>query len=168
MSKARIAAVALSLSMGAFVTMVGYEGWSDTAIIPTKNDVPTVGFGSTVYEDGARVKMGDRITPQRAVVLAAAHIGKEEIVFRNSLPGVGLHQGEYDIYMDWVYQYGTGAWLKSSMRRHLLAGEYRQACDALLRYRFSGGFDCSQPGNRVCAGVWTRQQDRHRKCVAIQ
>lgn len=154
--------------MGAFVALVGHEGYTDRAIIPTKNDVPTVGFGSTVNADGTRVKMGDTITPQRAVVLAASHISKEEAVFRASLPGVALHQAEYDIYMDWVYQYGTGRWATSSMRQALLAGQYRAACDALLKYRYSGGFDCSIPGNRVCSGVWKRQLDRHERCVAVQ
>lgn len=165
---ARIAVGGLSLSMAAFVGIVMSEGYTDKAIIPTKNDVPTVGFGSTVYEDGKRVQMGDTIRPQRAVALAAAHIGKDEQAFRASLPNVALHQAEYDLYLDWAYQYGTGAWLKSSMRRELIAGNYVAACNALLAYRFSGGFDCSTPGNRVCAGVWTRQQKRHADCMAVQ
>lgn len=164
----RVQVAGLSLSMAAFVGIVVSEGYTDRAIIPTKNDVPTVGHGSTSYEDGTRVKLGDRITPTRAIVLASNHISSEERVFRDSLPGVKLHQGEYDLYMDWVYQYGTGAWRKSSMRRNLLAGEYRQACDALLLYKFSGGFDCSIPGNKVCAGVWTRQLERHKTCMELQ
>lgn len=63
---------------------------------------------------------------------------------------------------------GTGAWQKSSMRRHLLQGQHRQACDALLQYRFAAGFDCSTPGNKRCMGVWTRQLERHRKCLEAQ
>lgn len=168
MALSRMHVAGLALSMAAFVGIVVSEGYTDRAIIPTKNDVPTLGHGSTVYEDGTRVKMGDRITPTRAIVLASNHLSREEEVFRASLPGVLLHQGEYDLYMDWVYQFGTGAWRKSSMRRHLLAGEYRKACDALLLYRFSGGFDCSTPGNKVCAGVWTRQLERHEKCMDLQ
>jgi lysozyme len=141
------------------------EGYTDRAVIPTKNDRPTVGFGSTFHENGAPVKSGDTTTPVRALLKAQAHIGKEEYLFRASLPGVALHQAEYDLYMDWVYQYGTGAWRSSSMRRHLLAGQYAQACDALLLYKRSGGYDCSVPGNKVCASVWTRQIERHKKCM---
>jgi GH24 family phage-related lysozyme (muramidase) len=168
MSKVRILVAALSLSAAGFVAIVGQEGYTDTAIVPTKNDRPTVGFGSTFREDGTPVAMGDKTTPVRAVIAAAAHISKEEAAFRASLPGVALYQAEYDLYMDWVYQYGNGRWNASSMRRELLAGHYRQACDALLLYRFSGGYDCSIPGNRVCAGVWTRQQGRHAKCLEAQ
>lgn len=166
--RARILVAALTLSASAFVGLVVSEGYTDKAIIPTKNDKPTVGFGSTFQEDGSSVLMGDSTTPVRALIKAQAHISKEEERFRASLPGVELHQAEYDLYMDWVYQYGTGAWSKSSMRRNLIAGDYRAACNSLLLYKYSGGYDCSIPGNKVCAGVWNRQQERHAKCLAAQ
>jgi GH24 family phage-related lysozyme (muramidase) len=167
-SKTRIAVAALSLSAAAFVGIVVDEGYAEKAMVPTRNDRPTVGFGSTFHEDGSPVKMGDTVTPVRALVKAQSHVARTEKIFQQSLAGARLHPGEYDIYMNWVYQYGTGAWAKSSMRAHILAGEYRQACDALLRYRFSGGYDCSTPGNKVCAGVWTRQLTRHAQCMAVQ
>jgi lysozyme len=168
MSRARMAVASLALSATAFVGLMASEHYTDTAIIPTKNDRPTVGFGSTFHSDGAPVRMGDTITPVRAVQLAAAHLSKEELAFRASLPGVALHQAEYDLYIDWTYQYGMGAWRSSSMRRELLAGRYAQACGALLLYKRSGGYDCSKPGNKVCAGVWTRQLERHKKCMEAQ
>lgn len=166
--KGRILVVALSLSAAAFVHLTTDESYTSTAIVPTKGDRPTLGFGSTFHEDGKPVKMGDTTTPPRALVKALTHIQKEEAIFRRSLDGASLHQAEFDIYMDWVYQYGTGAWSKSSMRRQILAGNYPAACDALLAYRFSAGHDCSVPGNRICAGVWTRQLKRHAQCMEAQ
>lgn len=168
MNKVRIAVAALSLSAAGFIGIVTSEGYTDAAIVPTKNDRPTVGFGSTFHEDGAAVKIGDKVTPVRALIKAQAHINKEERAFQKSLEGGYLSQGEYDLYMDWVYQYGNGAWMRSSMRREILSGNYRAACDALLLYKKSGGFDCSIPGNKVCAGVWTRQLERHQKCMEAQ
>lgn len=168
MNRARMAVAALSLSLAGFAGIVVHEDYVSRAMIPTKNDRPTVGFGSTFHEDGTPVKLGDTTTPARAIVKAATHIGKEEQRFRASLPGVKLYQAEYDLYMDWVYQYGTGAWVKSSMRRELLSGNYRAACDALLKYKFAGGHDCSIPDKKVCAGVWHRQVERHGKCLAAQ
>lgn len=166
--RARVLVASLTLSASAFIGLVVHEGYTDKAIIPTKNDRPTVGFGSTFHENGQAVKMGETTTPVRALIKAQAHISKEEERFRASLPGVKLHQAEYDLYMDWVYQFGTGNWIKSSMHRHLLAGNYRAACDSLLLYKFSGGYDCSTPGNKRCAGVWTRQLERHAACLAAQ
>ena len=167
-SKIRVAVGALSLSAAALIGLATHEGYTGKAVIPTKGDVPTVGFGSTRHEDGSRVQMGDTTTPVQALQKLQAHVNKEEALFRASLPGVELTQAEYDLYMDFIYQYGSGTWNSSRMRKHLLAGQHRQACDALLRYRFAGGFDCSTPGNKRCMGVWTRQLERHRKCLEAQ
>lgn len=164
----KIAVAIMTMSAAAFVGMTGNEGYTDRAVVPTKDDRPTLGFGSTFHEDGRPVRMGERTDPVNALKKSLAHITKEEKIFRDSLPGATLSQAEYDVYMDWVYQYGTGAWSKSSMRRELLAGNHRAACDALLRYRFAAGYDCSTPGNRRCAGVWTRQLERHASCMGAQ
>lgn len=164
----RLLVAGLSLSAAGLVGIAVQESYTDKAVIPTQGDRPTVGFGSTFHEDGKPVKLGDTTTPVRALIKAQAHISREEAEFRASLPSVALYQGEYDLYMDWVYQYGTAAWLKSSMRRELLAGNYVPACNALLLYKFSAGYDCSTPGNKRCAGVWTRQLERHKKCMEMQ
>jgi len=164
----RIPAKFLGLSAAAFIALAGYEAYTDNAIIPVKGDRPTVGFGSTFKEDGTPVKMGDKITPVRAIRLAGKHIAREENIFRASISEVPLSQGEYDIYMDWIYQYGTGNWIGSSMRRNLLAGDYVAACNSLLLWRKVDGYDCSTPGNKRCYGVWTRQLERHAKCLEAQ
>jgi len=168
----RKAIAGLTLSAAALFAWVLEESYTDNAVIPTKGDRPTLGFGSTFHEDGRPVKLGDTTTPVRALMKMKAHIDKEEASFVQSLPGVELHQGEYDIYRGFVYQYGTGNWWKSSMRTRLLASDYKGACDALLAYRFAAGYDCSTlingKPNKRCWGVWTRQQKRHADCVALQ
>ena len=55
----RITVAALSLSAAAFIGLVVHEGYTDRAVIPTKGDVPTIGFGSTRYEDGRPVRLTD-------------------------------------------------------------------------------------------------------------
>ena len=168
----RKAIAGLTLSAAALFGLAVEEYYSNNAVIPTKGDRPTLGFGSTFHEDGSPVKMGDTTTPVRALVMMKAHIDKEEASFIKSLPGVELHQGEYDLYMNWVYQYGTDRWLQSSMHAFLLAGEYTNACHALLRYKYTAGYDCSTlingKPNKRCYGVWTRQLERHKQCLALQ
>ena len=164
----RIAVTVLSLSAAGFATWQASEGYTPVAVIPTKGDVPTIGHGSTRYEDGSPVRMGDTITPARAEVLARNLNSQAEKQFAASLPGVKLHQVEFDVYMDFTGQYGIGNWRSSSMRRDLIAGEYAQACADLLKYRYAAGFDCSRPSNKRCWGVWARQLERHAKCMAAQ
>ena len=164
----RILAAALTLSATAFVGLVMEEGYSSTAIIPTRGDVPTLGFGSTTRADGTPVRLGETTTPPRALQRTLQYVQQDEADMRATLQGVALHQAEYDVFMDWRYQYGAEAWRNSSMLRELRAGNYPGACQALLKYRFSAGYDCSAPGNKVCAGVWARQLKRHAACMAAQ
>lgn len=168
----RVAVALLSLSAAGFAAWQSHEGFTEVAVIPTKGDVPTIGHGSTRYEDGRRVRMGDTITRKRAVELAHNLIAQDELTFRKSIPDAKLTQGEYDVYLDFVGQYGMGNWSKSSMRREVMAGNYVKACKALLSYRFAAGYDCSTTiagkPNKRCWGVWTRQKKRYDQCMAAQ
>ena len=169
----RVSVAALTLSAAGFATWQASAGFTATAVIPTRGDVPTIGHGSTRYEDGTPVRLGDApITRQRAQQLARNLHSEEEARFKASLPGVYLHQGEYDLYQDWVGQFGIGNWRKpQSPRTWLLQGDYVGACNARLTWRFQAGRDCRLPENwgpQGCRGVWTRQQQRHAKCMAMQ
>lgn len=164
----RIAVGLLTMSIAGFSTWKLNEGFTDHAVIPTKGDVPTLGYGSTRYEDGAPVRMGDTITRPRAEILARNLNSQAEKEFAASLPGVKLYQEEFDLYLDFVGQYGMGTWRKGSPRRYLIDGNYVGACEALLLYRFAAGYDCSTPGSKRCPGVWTRQLERNAKCKAAQ
>jgi lysozyme len=165
MSNNRVVVSALALSAAAFIALVGSEGYTDKAVIPTKGDRPTVGFGSTFRDDGSPVKLGDTITPPKAMSRALTHIQKDEGRLKKCVTGP-VNQDEYDILLDFSYQYGTETACKSSMVRYINAGQYAQACESYLLYKRAAGFDCSTPGNTRCAGVWRRSQERHAACVA--
>lgn len=167
-TRARIAVGLLTVSLGGFSAWQAHEGFTDHAVIPTKGDVPTIGHGSTRYEDGRPVQMGDTITRARAEILARNLMTQDEKQFAASLPGVKLHQEEFDLYLNFTGQYGIGTWRRSSMRTKLLAGQYAQACASLLKYRYAAGYDCSTPGNKRCPGVWTRQLKRYNQCMSVQ
>lgn len=165
----RVAVALLTLSASGFGTWKAHEAFRPSPYIPTAGDVPTIGYGSTHYGNGVRVKLDDPpLTEDQAARLARSLLSYDEQLFRASLPGVELYQHEYDAYVDFIGQYGIGNWYGSSMRRELLRGKYSQACEALLKWRFQAGRDCSLPENagpKGCAGVWTRQLERHKKCL---
>lgn len=171
-SNLRVAVAVLTVSAAGLLATLGGEGFRAAPYVPTQGDVPTIGYGSTVYENGTRVALADpAITKERALQLVRNHKSKDEAMFKASLPGVLLHQVEYDLYLDFTYQFGIGNWRSSSMRTHLLAGNYPQACQALLAWRKQAGRDCSQPQNwgpNGCKGVWTRQQKRFSDCMGVQ
>lgn len=171
-SRTRAVVAALTVSAAAILATLGAEGFRASPYVPTQGDVPTIGYGTTVYEDGRPVTLADpAITKERALQLVRNHKSKDETMFKDSLPGVLLHQEEYDLYLDFVYNFGIGNWRSSSMRKNLLAGNYPQACLSLLAWRNQAGRDCSKPQNwgpKGCKGVWSRQQERHQKCMEVQ
>lgn len=161
--RTRVAIGSLALSAAGFVGIVLQEGYSDNAIIPTKGDVPTVGFGSTTG-----VKMGDTITPPRAVARAASELDTVYEAAVKRCVKAPLHQAEYDVYVDMTYNIGTAAFCQSSMVVRLNSGDYAGACNAILLWNKVGAQRCDAPGNRVCAGLWKRRLASNAKCMAAQ
>ena len=130
--------------------------------------VATVGTGTTVYPNGQKVKITDPpITNKQATEYLKFHINKDAKIFNKTLLGIPLSQTEYDLYMDFTYQFGTGAWSQSSMLRNLKQCKYKQACDSLLKWKYASKRDCSVRSNN-CYGVWIRQLERHDKCMGAQ
>lgn len=154
----------LSASLIVFGSIKLQEGYRSKPYYDV-GKVATVGYGSTVYADGRKVKITDPpVSRERADKMLRAHVSKDEAKLKAMLPGVKLSQAEYDVYIDFVYQYGTKTFEKSSMRRELLKGNHVAACRALMRYKYAAGRDCSIRKNG-CYGVWKRQLERYKKCM---
>ena len=160
--KQRMAVAGLSLSAAAFVGVLTREGYTDSAIIPTKGDVPTYGFGTT---EG--VQMGDRTTPVKAAQRALSDSQKFEGALKRCV-AAPLHQAEYDLYVDLSYNIGSTAFCNSTIVKRLNAGDYSGACEAILMWKKAAGFDCSTPGNKRCAGLWTDRQRSYKQCMEAQ
>jgi GH24 family phage-related lysozyme (muramidase) len=175
MSKTKISVAILAASAAFFTTLEMKEGYSAK---PYKDSggVVTQGIGSTTKPDGSKIKMTDPpITRKTAQEWAKTHVAKDEIAFRKSMPGVKLSQVEYDVYLDFTYNFGQANWNQSSMLRNLKAGQYVQACKSLLKWKYVTKYkgiqkihlDCSIRSNN-CYGVWARQQERYQKCMGAQ
>lgn len=160
MNAIRNSILALTLSAAGFVAIVAREGYSDNAIIPTKGDVPTLGFGSTTG-----VKMGDKTTPQRALARAALEL---DTVYEKAVKQCvksPLFQNEYDAYVSLTYNIGTGAFCGSTLVKKLNALDYAGACNQIPAWKMYQGIDCSKP-NRVCGGLWKDRIALQAQCLA--
>lgn len=161
MKGGRIAVAALTLSASAFVAILTREDYREAAYIPTKGDVPTIGFGTT---EG--VQLGDKTTPVKAVARALADTARYEGAIKRCVK-VPLHQAEYDLYTDLSYNIGPAAFCGSSLVKALNQQRYAAACEHILDWRMFKGQDCSKP-NKICAGLWTDRQRIHKQCVEAQ
>ena len=151
---------ALSLSAAALVGIVLHEGYSDRAIIPVPGDVLTIGFGTT-----AGVKLGDTITPPQALARALVDVQQFEGAIKTCVT-VPLTQNEYDAYVSFAYNVGSRAFCQSTLVKKLNLGDFKGACDELLRWRFFQGKDCALPENRrLCGGLVKRREAEYRQCL---
>ena len=141
----------LVLSAAALVGIALSEGYSDTAIIPIKDDVPTLGFGST---EG--VKLGDKTTPVKALARTLQDIQKFEGAIKKCVV-VPLHQYEYDAYVNLAYNIGTGAFCGSTLVKKLNTTNYAGACQEILRWDRAKGVKIK--------GLTVRRQAEYQKCI---
>lgn len=173
MSKTRLAIGGLALSAAAFVGILTRESYTDEAIIPTKGDVPTLGFGTT-----SGVKMGDKTTPVKAAQRALLDVSKYEGAIKRCVTAP-LSQAEYDVYVALSYNVGptnfctnrkTGQ--PSNLVKNLNAQDYAAACYSILEYKYAAGYDCSTmidgKPNKRCYGVWIDREKSHKKCLDAQ
>lgn len=148
----RMKLAGLALSAAALVGLALHEGYTDTAIIPVKGDVPTIGFGTT---EG--VKLGDRTTPPQALVRALQDAQKYEGALKRCVT-VPLHQHEYDAYISLAYNIGPTAFCGSTLVRKLNAQDYAGACKEILRWdKFKG---------QTLRGLTIRRQKEHEQCMS--
>lgn len=124
----RIKIAALALSAAGFVGIVLNEGYTDHAVIPIPGDVPTIGFGTT-----GGVRMGDHITPPRALARALSDVSQFEGALKRCVK-VPLHQYEYDAYADFAYNIGPSAFCSSTLVKKLNASDYAGACAEISRW----------------------------------
>jgi len=148
----RTAIAALTLSASTLVGIALHESYRDTAYLPTKNDVPTIGFGTT---DG--VRMGDKITVERALVKLLADADKYQTAIKGCIGDVPLYQHEFDAYTSLAYNIGTGAFCRSTLVRKLKAGAYLEACKEILRWDKQAGL--------TLRGLTIRRQAEYRQCM---
>lgn len=147
----RTSVAALVLSAVGLVSVLQYESYTGTAVRPVPGDVPTIGFGTT---EG--VKMGDTITPPKAVARALADVQTFEGALRQCVK-VPLAQHEYDVYISLSYNIGSTAFCGSTLVRKLNAGDYAGACTEILKWdKFKG---------KPLRGLTLRRKDEYRRCL---
>lgn len=151
---------ALAFSAAGLIGLVMNEGYKGDAYIPTKGDVPTIGFGST-----RDVRLGDRTDPVSALIRAQREVNQEYEQALKQCVTVPLYQHEYDVYVDMAYNIGAPRFCRSTIVRRLNQGDYSGACDAILMWKLYKGHDCSKAENRsLCGGIWTRRLKAQAEC----
>ncbi|EEI9428645.1 lysozyme [Salmonella enterica] len=112
------------------------EGCKLTAYTDSRG-VWTIGTGHTGKVDGITVHKGMTITQNTADRLLLDDLSWVErcIAERVTVP---LNQNQYDAMCSLIFNIGANAFIGSSVRRYLNAGNYTAAADAFLKWSRAG------------------------------
>ena len=73
--------------------------------------VPTIGYGTTRYEDGTKVKIGEVINMQRAQDLLMFELNK----IASRVPALGFNQNQFDAICSFCFNVGFANFINSTM-----------------------------------------------------
>lgn len=98
----------------------------------------TIGFGTTVYPNGIRVKKGDTCTEAQAKAYMSHNLKKFEQAVNSSVT-IPLNQNQFDALVSLAYNIGTNAFKNSTLVKKLNAGDIRGAADQFDVWVNAGG-----------------------------
>ena len=98
----------------------------------------TIGFGTTIYPNGIKVKKGETCTEAQAKSYMAHDLKKFEQAV-NGAVNIPLNQNQFDALVSLAYNIGTGAFNKSTLVKKLNAGDIRGAADQFDVWVNAGG-----------------------------
>lgn len=113
--------------------------------------IPTIGYGSTYYEDGTKVTLNDAaITEQRANELMCYKANNEFGAFINKNVKVPLNQNQFDALVSFVYNIGCEAFRTSTMLKLLNQNDFKSAINEFPKWNKCEG--------KVLNGLITRRE----------
>lgn len=117
--------------------------------------VPTIGYGSTFYEDGKKVTLKDLpITESRAEALLRFTIEKTFEPIIKKYIKVSLTQGQFDALVSFVYNIGAGGLWSASKNaptticKLINASQFDEAAEQFPRWNKASGKELTGLTNR--------------------
>ena len=98
----------------------------------------TIGFGTTIYPNGIKVKKGDVCTEAQAKAYMAHDLKKFELAVNDAV-NISLNQNQFDALVSLAYNIGTNAFKNSTLVKKLNAGDIRGAANQFDVWVKAGG-----------------------------
>lgn len=98
----------------------------------------TIGYGTTVYPNGVRVKQGDKCTLGQAKEYFVHDLNRFEKAVNQSVK-VSINQNQFDALVSLTYNIGETAFKKSTLLMLLNANKFTEAADQFAVWNKGGG-----------------------------
>ena len=127
-----------------------YEGIRHKAYLCPAN-IPTIGYGTTIYPNGQKVKLGDLCTSEQATEYLTHDLRQTEqqigLVVKSA-----LSQNQFDALVSFTYNLGIGNLTKSTLLKKINLTPYDPSImDEFLKWNKAGG--------RVLQGLTNRRKE---------
>lgn len=100
--------------------------------------VPTIGWGTTAYPNGKKVKIGDVCTKEQADEWLV-HDVASSVKSINKLLKVKVSQSMFDALVSFVYNLGAGKFTSSTLLKLINAAKFEEAASQFARWKFDNG-----------------------------
>ena len=102
--------------------------------------VPTIGYGTTRYEDGTKVKLTDKpITEKEADALLRNHVNGLVGGLAARIVSLGINQNQTDALLSFIYNLGWGAFDDSTLLKLLRQKQYARAAQEFDKWVYANG-----------------------------
>ena len=136
-----------------------YEGFSSRPYMCPAN-VPTIGYGSTYYPNGTKVKLSDDSISEEEATQILEYIAQKDFGSAvNKFVIVELTQNQFDALVSFAYNIGRTAFENSTLLKLLNRGEYEAAAEQFEKWNKSGG--------KVLSGLTKRRFDEQKLFLSL-
>lgn len=129
----------MNISINGLNIITTYEGFSSKPYLDVVK-VPTIGYGTTKYKNGNSVKMTDQpITKENALDELKYHVEEMCIPFIKKYVTVDLNQNQIDALCSFIYNVGSGNFIKSTLIKKINQKDFTGAAEEFLKWNKAGG-----------------------------
>ena len=116
-----------------------FEGWRSKPYLCSAN-VPTIGWGSTMYENGDKVTLDDpEITKERGQELFELDAERFLLQVYKACPVLTKHDNKAAAILSWTYNLGPARLRSSTMRTRINQERWEEAAQELKRWNLAAG-----------------------------
>ena len=116
-----------------------FEGWRSKPYLCSAN-VPTIGWGSTMYENGDKVTLDDpEITKERGQALFELDAERFLLQVYKACPVLTKHDNKAAAILSWTYNLGPARLRSSTMRTRINQERWVEAAQELKRWNLAAG-----------------------------
>jgi lysozyme len=123
----------MDASVAAVEMIMKFEGQRLTAYLDPSG-MPTIGYGTTIYPTGGRVRLGDTISDNEAREFLAFDCARFSQGLSTSLAGITVNQNQFDALLSLTFNIGLGAFQDSTLLQLLQAKDFEGAAKEFPRW----------------------------------